>query len=356
MAGVALRIGEVARRAGLSVRTLRHYDDLGLLVPSARSHGAQRLYSPEDVRRLLTIQHLKALGLSLAEVGAALDDPGVDARAALAQHIAAVEDRQRELDHLLRRLRRLQSAAEAGWEEVLGVVALTERLNHPEAGVRVRAALDGGADVPLDTLLERLADEPDDQVADTLTWAVARHGPDAAGPVARRLAKLREPGSLPALSAALADDDPGVAAAAVVALGRIGDPAALPALVDRLGGADEALVTDAVVGFGGAAVTPLTRALRRGDPGTRRHAAEVLGRIGDPAAASALAERLTDEDATVRLAAVQALGQLPGDDAGHALRRAAASEDPRVRAVAARCAADRTGDLRVRAGRASRSR
>jgi len=42
---LALRIGEVARRSGLTIRTLRHYDDLGLLVPSARTDGDQRLYS-----------------------------------------------------------------------------------------------------------------------------------------------------------------------------------------------------------------------------------------------------------------------------------------------------------------------
>ena len=54
----ALRIGEVARRTGLSPRTLRHYDQLGLLVPSQRSTGDYRLYSREDLVRLLAIAHL----------------------------------------------------------------------------------------------------------------------------------------------------------------------------------------------------------------------------------------------------------------------------------------------------------
>ena len=58
-----LRIGEVARRTGLTVRALHHYDRLGLLVPSERSWGDHRLYTPSDLRRLLDIQHLnKAFG------------------------------------------------------------------------------------------------------------------------------------------------------------------------------------------------------------------------------------------------------------------------------------------------------
>lgn len=100
-----LRIGEVARRSGLTLRTLRHYDDLGLLVPSGRTGGDYRLYAPDDLRRLLDIQHLKSLGLSLDEVAAALDDPAFDASAALERHIAVVEERLAAERELLARLR-----------------------------------------------------------------------------------------------------------------------------------------------------------------------------------------------------------------------------------------------------------
>ena len=74
-----LQIGELARRTGLTHRTLRHYDDLGLVVPSGRTGGDYRQYSPDDVRRLLAVQQLKSLGLSLGEIRAALDDPAFDA-------------------------------------------------------------------------------------------------------------------------------------------------------------------------------------------------------------------------------------------------------------------------------------
>ena len=157
MAGAALRIGEVARRTGLSVRTLRHYDDLGLVVPSGRTSGDHRLYSPADTHRLLLVQHLKSLGLTLSEVKAALDDPTFDAAQSLADHIAVVEERLAAEHKLLDRLHLLQHAAETGWEELLTVVALSERLENPEPVMRVRAALHPGTTVPLARLVALLA-------------------------------------------------------------------------------------------------------------------------------------------------------------------------------------------------------
>ncbi len=60
-----LRIGELARRTGLSVRALHHYDAIGLLVPSARTDAGHRRYTAEDVARLQQIASLRALGLPL---------------------------------------------------------------------------------------------------------------------------------------------------------------------------------------------------------------------------------------------------------------------------------------------------
>lgn len=73
---MTLKIGELARRTGLSVRALRHYDAIGLLVPSGRSEGGYRLYGPDDVARLYRIQALRRLDLSLAEIQALLDSGG----------------------------------------------------------------------------------------------------------------------------------------------------------------------------------------------------------------------------------------------------------------------------------------
>ncbi len=68
-----MRIGEVALRTELSVRTVRHYHDVGLVEPSARSEGGFRLYTEADVQRLLVIRRMKPLGFSLAEMKQLLD-------------------------------------------------------------------------------------------------------------------------------------------------------------------------------------------------------------------------------------------------------------------------------------------
>ncbi|ART70087.1 MerR family transcriptional regulator [Mycobacterium dioxanotrophicus] len=63
-----LQIGEVAARTELSIKTIRHYDEVGLVVPSARSAGGFRLYTTGDVDRLLAIRRMKPLGFSLDEM------------------------------------------------------------------------------------------------------------------------------------------------------------------------------------------------------------------------------------------------------------------------------------------------
>ncbi len=64
-----MHIGELAERTGLSLRTLRHYDEIGLLTPSGRTVGGFRLYTAEDESRLLLIRRMKPLGYSLEEMG-----------------------------------------------------------------------------------------------------------------------------------------------------------------------------------------------------------------------------------------------------------------------------------------------
>lgn len=66
--GVHMQIGQVAARTQLSIRTVRHYDDVGLVTPSARSMGGFRLYTEADVDRLLVIRRMKPLGFTLVEM------------------------------------------------------------------------------------------------------------------------------------------------------------------------------------------------------------------------------------------------------------------------------------------------
>ena len=68
-----LQIGDVAERVGLSLRTVRYYEELGLVSPSARTDGGFRLYAERDIQRLLALKRMKGLGLSLEEMGELAD-------------------------------------------------------------------------------------------------------------------------------------------------------------------------------------------------------------------------------------------------------------------------------------------
>ncbi|MFI8192879.1 MerR family transcriptional regulator [Streptomyces sp. NPDC085946] len=76
-------VGQVAGFAGVTVRTLHHYDGIGLLVPSERSHAGHRRYSDADLDRLQRILFYRELGFPLDEVAVLLDDPDADPRAHL---------------------------------------------------------------------------------------------------------------------------------------------------------------------------------------------------------------------------------------------------------------------------------
>lgn len=102
-----MQIGELAERTGLSIRTLRHYDEIGLLVPSARSDGGFRLYTPDDESRLLLIRRMKPLGYSLEQMGELLsvvdglaDRPDDDA---LRERLEAIRSEASERRETLRR-------------------------------------------------------------------------------------------------------------------------------------------------------------------------------------------------------------------------------------------------------------
>jgi MerR family copper efflux transcriptional regulator len=68
-----MQIGQVAARTELSITTVRHYDEVGLVTPSARSAGGFRLYTEADVERLLVIRRMKPLGFTLSDMKELLD-------------------------------------------------------------------------------------------------------------------------------------------------------------------------------------------------------------------------------------------------------------------------------------------
>jgi MerR family transcriptional regulator, thiopeptide resistance regulator len=114
-----LKVGELAKRSGLTVRTLHHYDAIGLLTPSARADNRYRLYDRDDIARLHRIQALRGFGLSLAEIGAYLSRPDPSLTDLIARQIASLDAQIDEAASLRARLETLHGMLTKGEEPAL---------------------------------------------------------------------------------------------------------------------------------------------------------------------------------------------------------------------------------------------
>lgn len=92
--------GQLAELAGVSARTLRHYEDMGLLAPVRASNG-YRLYASKDIRRLEHILAMRACGLSLSTIGMLLKDSQADVRRVLCDHLASLQVQGRKLEEAM---------------------------------------------------------------------------------------------------------------------------------------------------------------------------------------------------------------------------------------------------------------
>ena len=104
-----LKVGDLAKSSGLTVRTLHHYDAIGLLRPSGRSESGYRLYNRADVARLHGIQALRHLGLSLREIASMLAGNGASLPAIVARQIRALDHEIARATELRARLDLLQT-------------------------------------------------------------------------------------------------------------------------------------------------------------------------------------------------------------------------------------------------------
>lgn len=95
-------VGEVRHISGVSIRTLHHYDDVGLLVPSGRSDAGYRLYSSADLRRLRQILFYRELDFGLEEIAEILTDPQVDVDTHLRRQHGLLRERLARTEALLR--------------------------------------------------------------------------------------------------------------------------------------------------------------------------------------------------------------------------------------------------------------
>jgi MerR family transcriptional regulator, thiopeptide resistance regulator len=134
-----LTVGELARRCGMTVRTLHHYDAIGLLQPASRSGAGYRLYARADIERLHRIQALRQLGLSLTDIGTALSGPQQPLADVVDRQIAQIDRELSEatklrerLVHLRAQLANGQSPDLADWLDTLELMTMYEKYFSPE--------------------------------------------------------------------------------------------------------------------------------------------------------------------------------------------------------------------------------
>ncbi len=122
----ALKVGELARRTGLTVRALHHYDEIGLLSPSLHTEGGHRLYTAGDIARLQQVLSLRALGFSLEETRACLDAADFSLLEVIDLHLGRLREQIESYRRLCGRFEmlaaRLRSAGEASADEFLSAI------------------------------------------------------------------------------------------------------------------------------------------------------------------------------------------------------------------------------------------
>jgi DNA-binding transcriptional MerR regulator len=208
-----LKIGELAALANLTVRTLHHYDSIGLLQPSARSDAGYRLYGRDDVARLHQIQALRSFGMGLADIGLYLDSPDGSPLAVVERQLRALDRQMQEAARVREQLQRLHGELAAGrqpelstWLHSLEQMSMYEKyftqdelarlpMYHDEA---VKAQFKGLVDEALEMIRSQVAPDSDTARAFARRWldAFGRGTGGDAGLAARiNLMAQREQGS-----------------------------------------------------------------------------------------------------------------------------------------------------------------
>lgn len=301
---------------------LRHYDSLGLVRPTGRTGVGYREYSSEDIRRIFHIESLRSLGLSLRDVGRALDDPGFTPSELVDDLIRQTRERIAAETQLLTRLRRIGAAEPADWEDVLQIVALLQALGSENAGRRQRAALSSveADSVPVEALVEAALGEADPNVAGALRWALAQAGD----------------GGLALLAEGLGSSVAEVRIRAVQSIAEIPNDAATALLRNALVTSDIVVRRYAALALGTRGVADAVATLidMIVEDVNDADAADALSAVAtDPALADQIAARLVDclaEDSlgpSARLRLTQALADVPGSTASGALTALSRDED-----------------------------
>ncbi|WP_248489416.1 MerR family transcriptional regulator [Tsukamurella sp. PLM1] len=147
-------VGAIARLTGVSVRTLHHYDEISLVVPSGRTRAGYRVYSDGDVERLHQVLMYRELGFPLEQIATLLDDPAADA-------MAHLEQQRKLLSERIDRLHRM-------------VAAVEDMMNSKKQGVQLTA--EEQTEIFGDNWLgEEYAEEAEQRWGDTEAWKQSRN-------------------------------------------------------------------------------------------------------------------------------------------------------------------------------------
>ncbi|AOI73807.1 SAM-dependent methyltransferase [Burkholderia ubonensis] len=204
---MSLKIGALAKRAGLTVRALHHYDAIGLLSPSARADGGSRQYSHDDVIRLHRIQALKHFGCSLSDIKTYLDDSGIEPVEIIHRQISVLDEQARRaqalrdsLQHLAGKLASGSEAGMADWLNLLEMMTMHDKhltgedLDHLRAQQQQLGAHLDARKIELIAETRSAIDRgvlPEDHEAQALAWRWVQHMKDATGDNAQLVSKLK---------------------------------------------------------------------------------------------------------------------------------------------------------------------
>jgi DNA-binding transcriptional MerR regulator len=186
----ALKVGELARRTGLTVRTLHHYDEIGLLKPSLHSEGGYRLYTAADIARLQRVVSLRQLGFALEEIRNCLDRPGFSPLEVIDLHVAKLREQVawqqklcQQLEAIAGRLRAVEEVSAPQFLRIIEEMTMWEKYYTPQqvALIKERREQAGSA------VLNQKQDEWAELIA--LIRAEMDRGTDPATPKVQKLAE-----------------------------------------------------------------------------------------------------------------------------------------------------------------------
>lgn len=320
-------IGEVAARTGISARMLRHYDRVGVVKPSERNSSGYRVYTAEDMRRLVEVEGLRSLGVTLSEVSTALASDRIPYEDLISVLLNRARCQLTRAHELVERLESVQTARPTALQDVMRTIGLLRGFDGGDPSMRQRHALSVLTDDHRDThvLVDAALREEDPNAFGAIQWVIVRSGdaavaqlttalddekPDRRYRALKVLEKIKSSRSRAAISEAVNHPDRRIRLRAHLERADQGNADSIPYLVEYVAAGDadmeagEALERCATTyGLAAAVVEAIGQALDTADPAGRRRLAASLSLIPGPSASWFLSELADDNDPSVSVVA-----------------------------------------------------